>query len=106
MDKSRQFFRIAAGAGGPHTLSTVMQLGKYSANYLAIGLTSRKGNGHKRKSSQMLAKAATHVSAKKISTCTAKHQKSPAHQILMYIAQGDQILMDKDERDTYWFPRN
>ena len=22
----------------------------------------------------------------------------------MYIVQGDKILMDKDERDTYWLP--
>jgi hypothetical protein len=59
------FFRIAAGAGGPHTLSTVMHLGKYSANYLAIGLTSTKNTGHKRKSLQKLARAATHFGPKK-----------------------------------------
>ena len=98
------FFRIAAGAGGPHTLSTVMHLGKYSANYLAIGLTSTKNTGHKRKSLQKLARAATHIVPKKTFTCKAKRQISPTHQILIYIVQGDKILMNKDERDTYWVP--
>ena len=104
VDISRYFFRVAAGAGEPHTLSALMHLEKYSENYLAVDPTSKQGDRHKRKSLQVLAKAVTHVTAKKISTCTAKPQKSRAHQTLMYIVQGDQTLMGKDERDTYWLP--
>ena len=100
-----RFFRLIAGVTlGMPKISQYLSLGKHSANYIALGLDTGKSqkNQPKRKVQQVHARA-NHGRAKilkKVTTC----KDPPGHEMLMYIVHGKDILMEKDERGTFWLP--